>query len=529
MGFWTKTLLVFKAFCRDAKPSIREVAEQTGLSKSSVHRLNQALRRRDRHPESWFWETEAGRTWLIRLVIAVLFVFGLKRGVGAETLSEFFIRVRLDKHLGCSPSALRHLMQTLEQAILETTAAWEREGIAEGQVGAIIGAVDETFLERLMLVFIDLASGYLLLEEVAEDRTYDTWHTRVSARLETLGTRVWYLVSDRAKALVKLGQTGLGCLSVPDLFHVIHELVKGYGLSISRQLRQAHQALKQARACLDACQGREPTSEASQQAQAAVAACEAEVERWQGVRQAYRDHLLRLSLIVHPWCVADSTPQSSPEVKQRLEAEIEAVEALMETTGLPVKKKTLEKVRKQLADVSALVDLWWQGVRQSAASQVTLTPMWSHWMESLLLPLMYWQEQVSRTREPRRKAELVKALQAVQEAFEAHPLTQSLSPEVLADWKQWAAEYARAFQRASSAVEGRNGYLSQLHHNHRGLPQSRYQIWKALHNFDCYAADGSTPASRFFRRDFPDLFEAVLSQIEELPRPRERRAKTVSI
>lgn len=218
MGFWAKTLLVFNSFSHTANPSIREIAEQIGLSKSSVHRLKQAILGRDRHPESWFWETQEGRMWLIRLVIAILYTFGLKRGVGAETLSEFFMRVRLDQHLGCSPSALRHLMQVLEQAILETTAAWEHEGITEGQVGAIIGAVDETFLERLMLVFIDLASGYVLLEEVAEDRSYDTWHTRVSARLETLGTRVWYLVSDRAKALVKLGRTGLGCLSVPDLF-----------------------------------------------------------------------------------------------------------------------------------------------------------------------------------------------------------------------------------------------------------------------------------------------------------------------
>ena len=45
---------------------------------------------------------------------------------------------------------------------------------------------------------------------------------------------------------------------------------------------------------------------------------------------------------------------------------------------------------------------------------------------------MYWQERVSRTREPRRKAGLVKALQGAQEAFEAHPLTRYLSPEVLA-------------------------------------------------------------------------------------------------
>src|SRR5712691_5563099 len=53
--------------------SIRQVARQTGLSKSSVHRLGQAMASRDRHPESWFWESEEGRRWLIRLVIAVLY------------------------------------------------------------------------------------------------------------------------------------------------------------------------------------------------------------------------------------------------------------------------------------------------------------------------------------------------------------------------------------------------------------------------------------------------------------------------
>jgi hypothetical protein len=50
---------------------------------------------------------------------------------------------------------------------------------------------------------------------------------------------------------------------------------------------------------------------------------------------------------------------------------------------------------------------------------------------------------------------------AVQAAFEAHPLTAHLTSEVLAGWKAWAAEPAKTFQRASSAVEGRNGYLSQ--------------------------------------------------------------------
>jgi hypothetical protein len=39
---------------------------------------------------------------------------------------------------------------------LETTEAWEREGIAEAQMGPMVGAVDATFLQRMMLVCMDL-------------------------------------------------------------------------------------------------------------------------------------------------------------------------------------------------------------------------------------------------------------------------------------------------------------------------------------------------------------------------------------
>jgi hypothetical protein len=41
-------------------------------------------------------------------------------------------------------------------------------------------------LERMILVFMDLATGYLLLEEVAEDRTYTTWKALVDERLKVL-------------------------------------------------------------------------------------------------------------------------------------------------------------------------------------------------------------------------------------------------------------------------------------------------------------------------------------------------------
>lgn len=522
MGFWGKSVVIFNSIREHGNQSIRSLAERTGLSKSSVHRHLQAAGRRDRYPESSFWETPEGRAWLIRLVVATLVVFGLKRGVGAETLSEFLIRLRLERHIGCSPSALRTVMHTLERLVLETTAAWEKEGIAHGEIRPVIGAVDETFLQRMMLVFMDLATGYVLMEEIAADRSYETWFERANERLSTFGTEVLYLVSDRAKALIKLAGKGFGCSSIPDLFHVGHDLAKGYSLAIFSRLRQAKRELEQAKQRLETLQTKSQGDPAHiAQAQARVETCITSVHHWQEVGRTWRQHLSNLSRIVHPWRLSDSRRQTSQEVEQQLQAELQAIQTWLESNGLPVKKETLSKVQKQLGGISTLLDVWWQTVRQDL-TQLAMTPRWSQWAEDVLLPLMYWQEQLRRTRHPAQKAEMALVLKALEERFEQHSCTRQLHPELLADWKAWAADHAKAFQRASSAVEGRNGYLSQMQHNHRGLSARRYPVWTALHNFDCRAQDGTTPASRFFRRSFPDLFESVLSQIDELPMPRQR-------
>ena len=176
--------------------------------------------------------------------------------------------------------------------------------------------------------------------------------------------------------------------------------------------------------------------------------------------------------------------------------------------------------------MAALVDFWWEGVRVDL-EQTALSPMWRGWARESLLPLVYWEHQVARTRCARRKAKLRQALDAAQVAFGQHAITQRLPPQALQEWQEWATQRVNAFQRASSAVEGRNGSLAQLHHNQRGLPKHRYKVWTVVHNFDCHAADGTTPAARFFRRSFPDLFETVLSNIGALPRARQRTRAVV--
>ncbi len=233
-------------------------------------------------------------------------------------MREFFSRLRLERQGGCSPSALRGVMHALAARLLETAEVWEKDGREGGEVREIIGAVDATFLERMMLVFMDLPTGYLRREEVAEDRTSATWKALVDERLTARGSGGRYLVSDRAKALIQLAEQGVECLSMPDFFPRMHDLVKSDSLSMARRVRHAQQELKQAEEVLS----RHPTPDG----QHPVEVRRADVQRWEGVHNTSRHHLEVLSLTLHPFSIHDSTPQTSEQVHSRLQAEVAAIE-----------------------------------------------------------------------------------------------------------------------------------------------------------------------------------------------------------
>ncbi len=87
---------------------------------------------------------------------------------------------------------------------------------------------------------------------------------------------------------------------------------------------------------------------------------------------------------------------------------------------------------------------------------------------------------------------------------------------------------ARQFQRSSSAVEGRNGCLSQMYHNGRGLSKQRLGALTVIHNYCLKRADKTTAATRLFDREFPDLFSWLIDEMGELPFPRKSRGRSIA-
>ena len=161
----------------------------------------------------------------------------------------FFKRICIDTHVGVSPTALRGKLKQIEELAIEYQRIQEKQQRQTNKPREVIAAGDETFFKEMMLLgLMDLSSGYLLLEEEAEDRSYETWNQKAQARLNEIGITIRHFVSDRAKALIKLGIDGFGCEQVgSDLFHGQYEISKWMGCYLHRKLAQTNKKIQDLR------------------------------------------------------------------------------------------------------------------------------------------------------------------------------------------------------------------------------------------------------------------------------------------
>lgn len=520
----TTSQVIMAGIINFGQQSIRCLAEQVNRSKSAVHRHLQAQHRRNQHPESAFWETEAGAQWLARLVYATLYQFGLKNHIGAGQLSGFFELLRIDTHVGVSESTLRQCLQQMETLLPEFQAHCESSATCPSPARTV--AMDETFFQQMMvLVLMDLPSGYLLLEEAAPDRSFTTWHERAGARLAALGLTVRHAVSDRAKALIKLATDGFQCAAGADLFHVQYDLGRWLSLRLARATRKAEVQRESVRQLLNDYEGQSsPDPKESGRLRGHLVYAEQDCERCQQAQASYRQHRQGLSDSVHPFHPTSGQTQDQAAVTQQLQAELDALARLAEERHLPDPKQVVNKLRRQLDDLGQHVGTWWIWVDALLLDKSEDAAL-NQWICHTLMPAVYWDYHYRKSKSPRDRKTFLSASEQAAQRLTTDSVTWQLSVGQYQQWQHWCEDKVKHFQRTSSAVEGRNGCLAQMYHNGRGLTEKRLRALTVVHNYGSRRQDGSTAAERLFEQDFPELFDWILAQMKPLPLPRRRKAR----
>jgi len=461
-----------------------------------------------------------GFRWLIRFVCATIYMFGIRGGMGVRALSEFFHLCRVETHLGASPSSLCQLVAHIEEVILAYKARYEVSHTA--MVHAIVGA-DETFFDQIMLVVVELSSGYIMLEESAEDRTFQTWQDKAGQALRRLGVEARYMVSDKAKALTKLALDGLDCPHIPDFFHASYEVVKCLGGRFATKLTRVRRALATARATLDRLQEKADGFANICEQEQRIAALTDEQQHLEQGQMRYHEALQQLSKTVHPFSCETLARQSSTEVSELLQGTLARLRALSADYAIKDSKNRLGKVEKQGPEIAKVVDLWWTWTAESLAPY-GLSSERAAWVCDIVLAEASWRGQADRTSSSPLRQAYHAAHERARARLLAHPLTTGLHPQEVRRWQSWAQWMVTKFQRTSSAVEGRNGVLSRMNHTQRAIPLRRVKVLTVVHNFGLHREDGSTAAERFFGEPCPDLFEWIVDHIDELPLPRSRVA-----
>ena len=179
----------------------------------------------------------------------------------------------------------------------------------------------------------------------------------------------------------------------------------------------------------------------------------------------------------------------------------------------------IEKAERVVPKMQATIEFVSGYVRQQVR-QLDLAPTASYAMHAHLIP-SYYLDRVASTRtvtagEPLRA--LAECLRTP--LFEPGGALGTLSPMAQSQLKDKAKTLAEVFQRSSSNVEGRNGYLSLRNHQLRGLDHPRKRAClTAIHNFFLTRPDGTTAAERFFGQKPRSMFAAILEAVDIPPAP----------
>jgi uncharacterized protein DUF6399 len=203
-----------------------------------------------------------------------------------------------------------------------------------------------------------------------------------------------------------------------------------------------------------------------------------------------------------------------------IQEHIEQIRTVAQHEGLSQScLERIEKAERVVPKMPATIEFVSRYVSQQV-KQLDVTPPGSFAMQAKLIP-SYYLDRVAETRtvsdgEPLR--ELAERLRAP--LFEPGGVLSVLSPETQNHLHDEAKRLATVFQRSSSNVEGRNGYLSLRSHQLRGLdlPRKR-ECFTAMHNFFLTRPDGTTAAERFFGQKPRSMFAAILASVELAPAP----------
>lgn len=517
--------------------SQREFARKTGIPRTTLQHWIYRLKTIDEDPALVaFFESSAGVDFLHLLIHAVHLEF-TKAGCGSiHNICNFLEMCRLSKFVGSSYGTHQKISNRMDLMLAEF-GDMEQTRLAEHMPSKMITICeDETFHPQVCLVGMEPVSNFIFLEKYADDRSAETWNKAVEEGLSGLPVKVLQSTSDEGKGLISHATNGLNVHHSPDLFHVQYEISKGTSVALASAVRRAGQDLENcSNATCEALEnrekyesltkrpvGRRPDFERrialiKEQEESARVALEKARFNQESVTEGKRE----ISKVYHPYNPLTGEKQDSQAVSRNLKDTFDKIREI--TDSLPERcRKRVDKAWRVTGKMTATIAFFFCMV-DSIVDELNLPYDRRQLMHTRLIPGFYLQRVANREKDPATK-ELIrrKSEELLSVLFSSDSQLSDCEQLELDHMERTAKECAGLFQRSSSCVEGRNAQLSLRHHGMHRLSDRKLKALTVIHNYYLKRANGTTAAERFYENRPIDMFEWLLGNMAQLPRPRNK-------
>jgi hypothetical protein len=518
--------------------SQRQAAKQLQVPRSTLQAWHSWHDTLDICPEvAQFFQSGPGLAFLHRLVLALHLVYVEVGACGIRLVCLLLQLTGLDRFVAASYGAQQQVNRQVEHAIVDYRQAETTRLAKDMPRKTITMTQDETFTGGLCLVASEPVSNFIILEQLAQGRDQDAWHALMAPALAQLNCEVIPSTSDEAPGLLAYVAHHLGAHHSPDVFHVQHELSKAVCAPLATKERAAHKAVAEAQERLGQLQSRlesardqpeqrgpgRPPKESMrlEQAQQALTVARREHERLAQHREQVKHSIQAIGQAYHFVDLERGVRRNGPLIAADIRTQIETIRTVAQHAQLSQRcLERIDKAERVVPKMQATIAFVSSYVRQHI-NQLALAQPVSYAMHAQLIPSFYLERIAQRRTVSQGKPLRELAIRLRTPLFEPGGALSQLRPETQSALQQQAKELAEVFQRSSSNVEGRNGYLSLRNHQLRGLdlPRKRACL-TAIHNFFLQRPDGTTAAERFFGQKPRSMFAVILDSVDLPPAPR---------
>ena len=487
-----------------------------------------------------FFESPSGMAFLHQLTISAQFAIIQLAGGGLEVFSTFLHLSQLDQFVASSHGVLHKQNVVMEEAINQFGSDERKQLIPKMPAKEISVCQDETFHPEICLVAIEPVSNFIILEEYSEKRDGEAWSKAMKGALDDLPVKIIQSTSDEGTGLVKYVEKELGAHHSSDLFHGLQEITRATSAPFRAKVKQAEAAHAGSIVALTRLEveheqyainnsSPEPWSTLKQKIEAAETDINSTAQYLQEVKQCQekaKDAKKALGAAYHPYDLNTGKSRMVEEISALIEANLAIIESSATYVELSENcMKRLEKARRVFHLMMTTVVFFWTTIKQYV-SALGLSSDLEALMHDVLIPALYLQLAAKKAKGAAERKRIAKLASELLAHLDVCDVWCNLPLDQCERIRMVALQCAQLFQRSSSCVEGRNGYLSLRHHSSHRLNKRKLSALTVIHNYFIKRPDGTTAAERFFESKPRDLFAYLLDNLTMLSRPAKARRIT---